>query len=98
MTKTLEELEQDFSDLYEKISPQIQEKMTAAAKLIDEAQKLSEEHGIPFRPETHIMWCRPSYIPRSLKEKFPELDSDFISDATDAWGGRYPGWQYSQTC
>lgn len=92
-------LEKEYEDLCKKVSPQIQEKLAAAAKLISEATKLSEEHGIPFRPAVDIMWCNPSYIPSSLAEKHPDLEEDFISDVAGAWGGGdYPGWQQSQTC
>lgn len=99
MSKTEEELEQEFITLYNVVHPQIQEKLAAAVKLIDEAEALAEEHGIPFRPKQDIMFCNPSYIPASLDEKHPELERDFICDFTGAYGNDdYPGWQQSQTC
>lgn len=93
------DLEKEFEKIFDEIHPQIQEKLAAAARLIDEAEALAEEHGVPFRPEKTIMFCRPSYIPQSMQEKFPDLDSDFWTQVCDAWGGYdYEGWQQSQVC
>jgi hypothetical protein len=97
--KDMEQLEAAFQKAYDEVHDQIQLKLAQASKLIEEAVKLSEEHGVPFRPEKRLMFCKPSYIPESLSEKFPDLDTEFISEITDAYGyGDYPGWQQSQVC
>ena len=93
------DLEKQFEDTFKKVHPQIQEKLEAAAALIDEAAKMSEDNGIPFRPDVDIMFCSPSYIPESMNSKFPDLDWDFVSSLTSAGGDeRYSGWQSSQIC
>lgn len=92
------DLEEDFARVCKQHLPQIHEKLNAAAKLINEAEAISEEHGVPFRPQHDIMFCTPSYIPASFKQKWGEdLDYDLIYELTDA-GGSYDGWQQSQTC
>ena len=99
--KTEEEIEKEFESVFNTVHPQIQEKLAAAAQLINEAEALAEEHGIPFRPKHDIMFCNPSYIPTTLREKFPEVEMDYISHLTEAYGDTeygYNGWQQSQTC
>lgn len=92
-------LEEQFQKVFETIHPQIQAKLTEASNLINQAVALAEENGLPFCPDKDIMWCSPSYIPKSFKRKFPGLDSDFWCDLTRAGGDdRYGGWQMSQTC
>jgi uncharacterized protein (DUF302 family) len=92
------DLEKEFERVFDEVHPQIQDKLAQAAKLIREAEALSEKHGIPFRPKEEIMFCRPSYLPDSLNEKFPDLDSEFWNAVTDAWAYDYQGWQQSQVC
>lgn len=99
MSKTTEEIEKEFTEVCAKISPQIQEKLSAAAKLINEAEALAEEHGVPFEPDDDIMWCTPAYIPESFAEKFPEIDHEFVYEVANVYPGcEYNGWQQSQTC
>ena len=92
------EMEEEFLKTFNSIHDEIQSKLAAAAKLINEAEALSEAHGIPFRPDETIMFCEPSYIPESLQEKFPELNIDFWTEITGAYGYGYSGWQQSQVC
>lgn len=93
-----DKLEKEFTEVFEKVHPQIQEKLAQAAKLIDEACALAEEHGVPFRPKVAAPF-RMSYIPDSLQEKFPDFDQDIWSQITGAYGGGdYTGWQQSQVC
>lgn len=93
------DLEKEFEKVFSEHNAEIQEKLAAAVKLINEAEAIAEKYGLPFRPNEHIMWCRPSYIPESMKEKFPQLEQDFWSTVTNAWGDeRYAGWQSSQVC
>lgn len=88
-----------FEQTFNSIHDQIQGKIAAAAKLLDEATDLAEEHGIPFRPKVGMPF-RMSYIPDSFEEKFPEVkNGDDWYDLTNAHGGYdYTGWQASQTC
>ena len=88
-----------FEQTFNSVHDQIQAKMAEASKLISEATKLAEEHGIPFRPNRGTPF-RMSYIPDSFEEKFPEVkDGDDWQDLTNAHGGwDYTGWQQSQTC
>src|SRR6266850_1381638 len=91
------ELEKTFIKVFNENHGEIQAKISAAAKLIDEAESLSEQYGIPFKPKSSLMWCRPSYLPKSLKEKFPGIDMEFVMDSTGAYGDEgYSGWQMSQ--
>lgn len=85
-------LELEFREVWESHITEIQAKCTAAAALLDEAVALSEKYGIPFRPEKTIMFCEPSYIPESMKKKFPDLEYDFVCELTNAWSGDYDGW------
>lgn len=88
-----------FEQTFNSVHDQIQEKVAAAAKLLNEATALSEEHGIPFRPKVGMPF-RMSYIPDSFREKFPEVSDDSVwSELTNAYGDtEYAGWQVSQTC
>jgi hypothetical protein len=88
-----------FEETYNSVQEQIQEKVAAAAKLLDEATSLAEKYGVPFRPETGTPF-RMSYIPDSFEKKFPEVSGSWDwCDLTNAHGGGdYTGWQASQTC
>lgn len=89
-----------FEQTFNAVHDQIQEKVAAAAKLLNEATALSEKHGIPFRPKVGMPF-RMSYIPDSFADKFPEVSEshDDWCDLTNAHGGGdYTGWQASQTC
>lgn len=93
------ELEAEFERVYLEHHAKIQSKLKEAAKLICEAEALSEHHGIPFRPEHGLCDFRMSYIPDSLTKKFPGMDREVWQSLTGAYGGGdYSGWQASQTC
>lgn len=91
------EMEVEFQKAVDIVYQQIQEKCTAASKLINEAVELSEQYGVPFEPAEDIMWCTPSYVPESFEEKFSGIDYDFVYELTSAGGGDV-GWQRSQVC
>jgi hypothetical protein len=101
-----EQLEHEFAETFNKVHPEIQAKLEQASALIKEAVALSETHGVPFRPAKGLLGFRMSYIPSSLKKKFPpeftdEMDDewyDFWTSLTGAHGGEYDGWQSSQVC
>lgn len=97
-------LEQKFRDVYTKHIGSIQEKVSAAAKLLKEAEKLSEEHGIPFNnKESLVDGSCQGYFPHSFDSIFGELmneDSDVVNELTGVY--QYDGntgWQSSAgTC
>lgn len=101
-------LEKKFREAYAKYNPEIKNKVREAAKLLREAEKLSEEHGIPFSSPSGGLLdgsCR-GYYPQSLDAIYGELleeNPDIISDVTGVYrydseyGGA--GWQSSAgTC
>jgi hypothetical protein len=93
------ELEKEFEKTFKEIEPLIQAKIAAAVVLLNEAEGLSYQYGIPFRPKEEIMFCSPSYLPESMKEKWPDLDEDFVRELTGAFGyDGWDGWQQSQVC
>lgn len=87
-------LEQLFRDTYQVVNAQIQEKLSQATELINQAQNLSEQNGVPFNAGG--LPSVISYIPDSLQEKFGELDRGTINDISDTYG-EYAGWQTSSS-
>lgn len=86
-------LEKLYNDEYDRIFPQIEQHIKQAAIELDKAVKLSEEHGITFKSNIVDMeYVSRRYIPKSKKEKFPELCSQgrdtFYFDS---------GWEYWNT-
>lgn len=90
-------LEAEFQQVFEQVHPLIQANLAEAARLINEAVSLSEKSGVPFCPKEKLTWIKPSYIPKSFREKFPNVEKDFVEQVTDSYGW-HDGWQYSQTC
>jgi hypothetical protein len=98
-------LEKKFREAFEKINPEIQEKVAAASKLLKEAEKLSEQHGLPFRPKGNLLdgSCH-GYFPASFSSIYGDLleeNPDLVDDVTGVY--RYEengdGWQSSAgTC
>lgn len=91
-------LEAKFRQTVDKYNPEIQTKLAAAVELIEQAENIANEHGIPFRPNMSITGFSMSYIPENFNALFGSLDSDLVYDATNASGQDYAGWQTSQTC
>lgn len=89
------EMERAFRLAVSDAHKRIDEKMSVAWAALNEAVKISEETGIPF--SAGVSPLSQSYIPESLHEKFPDVDRDFYSDITGAWG-EYDGWQHSAVC
>lgn len=96
----MKNLKSKFKAVIQKIDPQIQMKCAQAALLLEEAVKLSEDNGVPFIPKTKIMFCSPSYIPKTLTDKFPNLDVDFWQTLTETYQEDETifGWQEEQIC
>lgn len=76
----------------------IEEKLSEASRLVAEAVKISEQSGVPFR--TDVSHLRNAYFPHSRLEKFPDLDSEFISAVTEAYSDYddKTGWRHSAVC
>ena len=73
----------------------IDEKLSEARRALQEAVKISNETGIPFRASVSpLSQC---YIPESLSEKFPDLDKSAAYEMAEAYG-EYDGWQHSAVC
>lgn len=92
--KNISDLEKEFTVLHNQVGDLIREKVETAQVLLNEAIKLSDEHGIPF--ETSLSYIDNQYIPSSFKRKFAHLDQDFLESLgiynTDS------GWQHSDIC
>jgi hypothetical protein len=95
-------LESRFRKVVDEHNSSIQEKLKAAAELIEQAENLSEKYAIPFRPDVSITGFSMSYIPESFKKIFSNLDLDIVRDITRAYSplghDAFAGWQQSQTC
>ena len=72
--------------------------------MLEEAEKLSEEHGIPFYPEKSIInGMAQGYMPQSFDSIYGELvnddeTSDMVSELTGVYKHNtddYSGWQSS---
>jgi hypothetical protein len=63
-----------------------------------EAEKLSDEHGIPFG--SNISPLSQSYFPNSFREKFPDLDldSEEIQELVGYSEYYEGGWEHSAVC
>lgn len=100
MTDELSDLEKQFQQVNETVGKEIKEKLSAASKLVREAEKLSEQHGLPFR--AGVSPLSQSYVPESFRSKWPDLDRDFAVDETGAWSeygyDDYGGWAHSAVC
>jgi len=90
-TPEQQELENKFRATVEKYMPEIEEKLSAASKLIDEACAISEKHGIPFHGITNNV--SDTYRP----ENIPDVSDDLIDELCGAYG-EYEGWQHSGLC
>ncbi len=93
------DLEREFRTASSDILSDIQRKVKAASKLLQDAVDLSEKHGIPFSSE--ISFLGQSYFPTTFSDKYGELEADFvdaITGATTAYYGEDAGWEHSDVC
>jgi hypothetical protein len=91
------QLEREFRTSATSVLDEIQKKVAAGAKLLEEAVALSEAHGIPFNSE--ISFLGQSYFPESFQEKYGDVNSDIvyaITEATSEYGDA--GWEHSDVC
>lgn len=92
----LSELEKKFRENYPIVQAQIQEQIKTAQKFLAQAEKLADEHGIPFYSRISPLGQR--YYPPS-GEKLMDLGGDFREEfelypQDDAWYG----WEHSAVC
>jgi len=90
-------LEREFRTKAGEVLSEIYRKVSASAKLLEEAVKLSEEHGIPF--SSSVSFLGQSYFPTSFESKYPDVSSDIvyaITEASSEYGGA--GWEHSDVC
>lgn len=87
------ELIEKYRETCSKHIPQIEECMRIAEAAVRDAERIAEEHGIPFRGQ--VSRLRQTYTPANL----PDLDRDTIGELAGAWAESYStGWQNSQMC
>lgn len=90
-------LERQFRNEALLITDQIDEKLSLAMKALDEAEKLSEKHGVPF--SSGISPLSQNYWPASFSDKWEDVDDDIVSEITSAYQGEYgDGWEHSAVC
>lgn len=89
------EVEREFRLAVGDAQARIDAEMDKAWAAIQAAVKISEETGIPF--SAGVSPLSQSYIPDSLQSKFPDLNREFYSEMTGAYG-EYEGWQHSAVC
>lgn len=89
------EMERTYRLAVKDAQRRMNEKMSQASALLDEAVAISEETGIPL--DAGISPLSQSYIPGSMTEKWPDVDRGFMNDLANAYG-EYDGWQHSAVC
>lgn len=90
-----------FEGLVETIGKDIQEKINAAQKLMQEAESLADQHGIPFY--SAYSGLGQAYVPSSFYTKFKGIDLELAAEITNvgSWDldNEYSdGWQHSAIC
>lgn len=91
-------LDAEFIKIADATNKEIEAKMEEACKALNEAVKLSEKNGIPFR--ANISFLGQSYIPKSFENKFPDVDLDQALEYMGAWRTDFQetGWAHSSIC
>lgn len=90
------ELERKFRTEANTVMKLIDKQLAIASAALNEAEKISNEHGIPF--SSGVSPLGQSYFPRSFNEKFEGLDTELVYDITDASKGYDSGWEHSAVC
>jgi hypothetical protein len=92
-------LEKSFEELVDTIGEQIKAHIKAAQQAILLATDLADTHGIPFF--TEVSEIGQPYIPYSFRDKWADLDPNYVSDLTEIEASelaRNGGWSTSQIC
>ncbi len=96
-------LEKEFLELKDRVHVMITEKVSAAAKLLEEAEQISEKHGMPFH--SSVSFIRNTFTPTSFEKKFGKLankndeDFNFLHEVADMYiENGITGWEHSAIC
>lgn len=91
-------LERQFRSAVPDVHALISEKLALSAQYLAEAQKISDDSGIPFY--SHISPLSQSYVPNSLQEKWNEVSREVVQEETEAGSedDYCGGWQHSAVC
>lgn len=108
-TEKLSELEQKFKDALDEGGKKIREQLLIAVHAINEAEKISEEYGIPFYAN-----CSPlsqQYFPESYDKKWGKFEVENSSSEDEEYEeinlltkfdlcrNEYgDGWEHSAVC
>lgn len=92
------ELEDKFKEAVTLATEEINKQLDIAKKAIAEAEKISEEYGVPF--STYVSPLGQSYRPNSFDDKWGDLENadDIIEDMTGDFLPEYEGWEHSAVC
>lgn len=79
----------------------IAEKLREASAALAEAVQLAEDSGTPFT--THISFVRNEYVPKSVKEKFPNVTAEKLQEISQIgsdyhYDDGYYCWKHSAVC
>ena len=89
-------LEAEFESACAEARVEINKHIMAAKKSLEEAEKVAEKYGIPFKASASPI--ANSYIPKSFEEKFGKLEREFVSEISGVWSDFYAGWEHSAVC
>lgn len=90
---SLSPIERKFLETKKEVQEKISLKLGEAHDALAEAEKLSEEFGIPF--DSSISPLCQMFRPKSFDEKWSELSEEFIKGLELS---EYSDWQYSAVC
>lgn len=89
------EVELEFKALCDEALPKIEAQLTIAREAIKQAEKISEQYGVPFSSD--ITPIGMAYTPASMDDRFRDLE-DVIYDFTGSYLNDYEGWEHSAVC
>jgi hypothetical protein len=81
----------EFEKVYQDRIEEIKTELKQAEEAVTRAEKLSEKYGIPFETDIIIGFTDTTYIPKSFKDKWQELD---IEDGLELVKVDYPSDPY----
>lgn len=91
-----DEYQREFRIANNEASKLISQHLAEAEEALAKAVEVSEKYGVPF--SSGISFLSQSYHPTSMSEKFPDVDSDFIYELTEAYSEYGDGWEHSAVC
>lgn len=91
-----EKLKKEFEILVKETHKKIDEQLKIAKKALDEAVKIANKNGVSF--SSNISYIGGNDYTAKVKDKFEELDEEFIADTTGVYPGKYNGWAHSSVC